>query len=110
MLCQQSRVAPCGCDLRLLDFPLIRSKLSVGVSIYGNGGMNTAYTANIPLFSAGPATFRAGVDLQQLFISPTIAFKVNAHNAVGVSLNIGCQKFAAQDWKTLKVFRKLRPT
>ena len=70
--------------------------LAIGVSIYGNGGMNTAYTTNIPLFSAGPTTFRAGVDLQQLFISPTIAFKANAHNAFGFSLNIGYQKFAAQ--------------
>jgi long-chain fatty acid transport protein len=40
------------------------SNLAFGVSIYGNGGMNTAYTTPIPLFSAGPTTFRAGVDLQ----------------------------------------------
>jgi long-chain fatty acid transport protein len=38
---------------------------------------------------------RAGVDLQQLFVAPTLAFKVNSHNAIGVSLNIGYQRFAA---------------
>ncbi len=71
------------------------TKLAFGVSIYGNGGMNTAYTTPVPLFS-GPTNFRAGVDLQQLFVSPTVAFKANAHNAFGVSLNIAYQKFSAQ--------------
>ncbi|MGA3086988.1 MAG: outer membrane protein transport protein [Terriglobales bacterium] len=70
-------------------------RLSLGVSIYGNGGMNTAYTTAIPLFSANPS-FRAGVDLQQLFVSPAVAFQANSHNAFGVALNIGYQKFAAQ--------------
>lgn len=74
---------------------LFNPKLAFGVSVYGNGGMNTAYTTPFPLFS-GPTTFRAGVDLQQLFVSPTVAFKANAHNAFGVSLNIAYQKFAAQ--------------
>jgi long-chain fatty acid transport protein len=57
--------------------------------------MNTAYTTPIPLFSGG-AGFRAGVDLQQLFASPTVAFKANAHNAFGIALNVAFQKFAAQ--------------
>jgi long-chain fatty acid transport protein len=54
--------------------------------------MNTAYTTPIPLFGS----LRAGVDLQQLFAAPTLAFKANAHNAFGVSVNIAFQKFAAQ--------------
>ena len=74
---------------------LLSPKLALGVSIYGNGGMNTAYTTFIPLFSGGTA-YRAGVDLQQLFVSPTVAFKANAHNAFGVALNIAYQKFSAQ--------------
>jgi long-chain fatty acid transport protein len=74
---------------------LFNPKLAFGISIYGNGGMNTAYTTPFPLFS-GPTNFRAGVDLQQLFVSPTVAFKANAHNAFGVSLNIAYQKFSAQ--------------
>ncbi len=74
---------------------LLNPKLAFGVSIYGNGGMNTAYTTAVPLIS-GPTNFRAGVDLQQLFVSPTVAFKANTHNTLGVSLNIAYQKFAAQ--------------
>jgi long-chain fatty acid transport protein len=74
---------------------LLNPKVAFGISLYGNGGMNTAYTTFIPLFS-GDTPYRAGVDLQQLFASPTLAFKANAHNAFGIALNIAFQKFAAQ--------------
>ena len=70
---------------------LFNPKLSIGVSMYGNGGMNTSYLNPIPLLGST----KAGVDLQQLFIAPTVAFKLNPHNAIGVSLNIGYQRFAA---------------
>lgn len=74
---------------------LLNPKVAFGISLYGNGGMNTAYTTFIPLFSGG-TPYRAGVDLQQLFASPTLAFRANAHNAFGIALNIAFQKFAAQ--------------
>jgi len=70
---------------------LFNPKLSLGVSMYGNGGMNTSYLNPIPLLGST----KAGVDLQQLFISPTLAYKLNPHHAIGVSLNIGYQRFAA---------------
>lgn len=90
---------------------LLNPRLSLGVSIYGTGGMNTAYTTAIPLFSVNPS-FRAGVDLQQLFVAPTIAFKANAHNALGIALNIGYQKFAAQglEISTIRLFPARRET
>jgi len=70
----------------------IGSRFSLGVSICGNGGMNTSYTTPIPLLG----TTLAGVDLEQLFVSPTAAFKFAAHQAVGVSLNIGWQRFSGE--------------
>jgi len=70
---------------------LVSSRFSLGVSICGNGGMNTSYTTPIPLLG----TTRPGVDLEQLFASPTAAFKVTEHQALGVSLNIGWQRFSA---------------
>jgi long-chain fatty acid transport protein len=84
---------------RLKDFAIpelgynhmLRSNMSVGISMYGNGGMNTSYFTAIPLLGAS----RPGVDLQQMFIAPTFAMKVSRHNAVGVSLNIGYQMFKA---------------
>jgi long-chain fatty acid transport protein len=70
---------------------LFSPKLSVGVSMYGNGGLNTSYRSPIPLLGSS----NAGVDLQQLFIAPTLAYKVTKHQGFGVSLNIGYQRFAA---------------
>src|ERR1039458_6714285 len=70
---------------------LIRPNLSFGVSVFGNGGMNTSYTTPIPLLGST----RAGVDLEQLFVAPTVAFKANSHNAFGASLNLGWQRFSA---------------
>lgn len=71
---------------------LVSPRLSIGVSICGNGGMNTSYTTPIPLLG----TTRAGVDLEQLFVSPTVAYKLSDHQAVGVSLNIGWQRFSGE--------------
>jgi long-chain fatty acid transport protein len=71
---------------------LFNPRLSFGVSIYGNGGMNTNYPNGVPLFG----TSRAGVDLEQLFVAPTVAYKPNEHNAIGASFNLGYQRFQAE--------------
>jgi long-chain fatty acid transport protein len=69
----------------------LNSDSAFGVAVYGNGGMNTKYSTNI-LGGSGDL----GVDLQQLFIAPTYAMKVNADNSVGVSLNLAYQMFKAE--------------
>ncbi|MBX3647217.1 MAG: outer membrane protein transport protein [Rhodocyclaceae bacterium] len=69
--------------------------MSLGVSVYGNGGMNTNYKNGIPLFDGVPPIARAGVDLSQLFIAPTFAYKINKNHAVGISLNLAYQRFKA---------------
>lgn len=71
---------------------LLRPNLALGVALYGNGGMNTSYTVPIPLLG----TSRGGVDLQQLFVSPTLAYKVDKHNSLGLAVNIAYQRFAAE--------------
>ena len=65
--------------------------MALGVSVYGNGGMNTNYKDGIPLFG----TSRAGVDLMQLFVAPTFAYKIDKNHAVGISLNLAYQRFKA---------------
>ncbi len=70
---------------------MLAPNMSVGVSVYGNGGMNTDYKDGIPLFG----TSRAGVDLMQLFIAPTFAYKLTKDHALGVSLNLAYQRFKA---------------
>jgi len=67
----------------------VRSRFSLGVSVFGNGGMNTTYLGGIPLFGSG----RAGVNLEQLFVAPTLAFHASKRNVFGVSLNLAYQRF-----------------
>ena len=65
--------------------------MSLGVSVYGHGGMNTDYKTAFPLFGSS----NPGVDLSQLFISPTLGYMVAPNHAVGVSLNLAYQRFKA---------------
>ena len=73
------------------------NKMTFGVSVYGNGGMNTQYN---PDTAGGVNLFgyadKLGVDLAQLLIAPTISYKVNDKNTVGASLILGYQRFKAQ--------------
>jgi len=70
----------------------INAKVATGVVVYGNGGMNTGY-------STLPRPFdptKVGVDYQQLFVSPTVSFKVGERNALGISANMVYHKFKAE--------------
>lgn len=82
---------------------MLRSDLSVGVSVYGHGGMNTTYPQGSFQCPTGPTTVAPanmlcgsgtlGVDLSQLIVAPTLAYKFNPQHAVGVSLLLGYQRF-----------------
>ncbi|HVP08011.1 MAG TPA: outer membrane protein transport protein [Burkholderiales bacterium] len=67
--------------------------LSGGVAVYGNGGMNTTYK-NSPFKGFG-GTDPAGVDLTQLFIAPTLAYKPTPNHSFGVSIIYAYQVFSA---------------
>ena len=69
----------------------LNEKVDVGVVVYGNGGMNTQYSVN-PGFGVG----KAGIDYQQMYISPTASYKLNDHVAVGASANFIYHKFKAE--------------
>ncbi len=71
---------------------MISNTMSFGVSVYGNGGMNTSYRGTIPQFGSTSA----GIDFSQLFIAPTVAWKLSETNSVGVALNIAYQKMSVQ--------------
>jgi len=72
---------------------MISADTSLGVSVYGNGGMNTQYNKNP--FAPFGANGNLGINLSQLFIAPTWAMKITPTNAVGVSLNLAYQMFSA---------------
>ncbi|PJI91640.1 long-chain fatty acid transport protein [Yoonia maricola] len=61
-----------------------------GVLIYGNGGLNTEYEAN-PFGGSSPY----GVNLEQLFISPSLAYQMNSEWALGIAPVLAFQRFSA---------------
>ncbi len=78
------------------EFGISRSfgqNLTLGLVVYGNGGMNTTYKTSP--FGAVGGTSPAGVDLLQMFIAPTLAYKPNPNHSFGVSLNFAYQRFSA---------------
>lgn len=91
---------------------MLNDTMSLGVTVYGNGGMNTDYgSANIPAATAcagfnpnGPAgapfnmlcgSGRLGIDLMQLVVAPTFSFKASADHSFGISPLLGYQRFKA---------------
>ena len=70
---------------------------TLGVSIYGNGGMNTEYDAAKTQFGAGIfGAGDAGVNLEQMFLNLSMAKKNSSNSAIGVSMIFVAQRFAAQ--------------
>jgi long-chain fatty acid transport protein len=83
---------------------------TVGLSIYGNGGMNSDYedgsaTVGAPVGAVPPGTTfnlpgtfgagKAGVDLAQLFFNVSYARKIDAKSSWGVSAILAYQRFSA---------------
>jgi len=84
---------------------------SVGIAVYGNGGMNSFYRNTDTPGNGG--TFGAagfggdgntGVDLMQLFVAPTYARKINDNVSVGVSAILAYQRFKAYGLETFGAF------
>ena len=79
---------------------MVRSDLSLGVTVYGNGGMNTSYPQGNFNCGAGAANMLCGsgalgVDLMQLVVAPTVEYKVAPRHSIGASLLLGYQRFKA---------------
>jgi long-chain fatty acid transport protein len=94
-----------------------RPDVAVGVTVYGNGGMNTDYPGGqLPSPGAcGPATGPGtgfnpapgpynlfcgngslGVDLSQLVVAPTLAWKFHPDHSIGVAPLLAYQRFAME--------------
>ena len=82
--------------------------LSLGVSVYGNGGINTTYgrafyreaLARIMGGSPGtpgfPRTGKIGVDFSQLFIAPNLAYRLTDKHTIGIAPIFSLQRFSAR--------------
>ena len=79
--------------------------VSLGVSVYGNGGMNTDFEGgqlNCSPFGGPPSANglcgqgRLGVDLMQLIIAPTVGWKLAPDHAIGIAPLFAYQRFRLQ--------------
>ena len=61
------------------------------LAVYGNGGMNTDYSGGIPGYGSG----HIGVDLEQLFVAPTLDYKITENHSIGISPLFALQRFKA---------------
>lgn len=80
----------------LPEFGYVRplsDNVSIGLTINGNGGMNTHYDDN-PFANFG-ASRPAGVDLKQVFIAPTVAVEFAEGHSLGLSPIVLVQGFRA---------------
>lgn len=76
-----------GGNLKLSD------KMAIGLSIYGNGGMNTEY----PVKTFGdPNSPSTGVNIEQMFGNISFAYNFSCNQSVGIAAIVGWQRFAAQ--------------
>lgn len=93
---------------------MVSPESSLGLTVYGNGGMNTDYPQgpfqcpNSPT-TAGPANMlcgsgKLGVDLTQLIVAPTMAYKMNPDHAIGAALLLGYQRFKVDGLQAFEQF------
>ena len=86
---------------------MVSPNMSLGITVYGNGGMNTDYPGGeIPgasacqNFNPGKPSYnllcgtgKLGVDLSQLIVAPTIAWRFNSDHAIGIAPLFAYQRF-----------------
>jgi len=78
---------------------------TIGVSVYGNGGMNSDYPASDT--PNGMGTFGAGdtgINMAQLFVNVSFAKKLNDKHAFGGSVILVGQRFMAKGLESFAAF------
>jgi len=83
-------IIPSGGFVRKLN-----DKMTWGMSIYANGGLNTSYDTIGNARNLYGFPDRLGVDLAQLVFAPTITYKLNERHTFGASLLVAYQQFKA---------------
>ncbi len=108
-------------------------RASWGLAMYGNGGMNTEYQRNSAVFAesqpgletecagtfgggaptasspntlgfCGQGASRAGVDMAQLFVAPSLSLRLGEQSAVGVAALAAANRFAVQGLSAFRQF------
>lgn len=80
---------------------MISPEMSLGVVMYGNGGMNTSYDSAL-FTNYGASSSPTGVDLAQAFIAFNLARKVTNSFTIGLSPVLAVQYFEAYGLEAFK--------
>jgi long-chain fatty acid transport protein len=87
----------------------LNERWAVGLSVYGNGGLNSTFRANAPNPNCGPGTRGEGLlcggtlssDIGQTFISPTVAWQPLSWLRLGLAPQIVWQSLEIQGFELL---------
>lgn len=79
---------------------MLTEELALGVTLYGNGGMNTDYPGSGFNCGQGESNMLCGmgslgVDLTQLIVAPTVTYRITPSQSIGVSPLLVYQQFEA---------------
>ena len=93
---------------------MINPNMAAGITVYGNGGMNTSYPQGNFQCPTPTGTFvpgnalcgsgKLGVDLSQLIIAPTLAYKVAPNHSIGIAPLFGYQRFKVEGMQLVAQF------
>lgn len=83
-----------------MDF---NERLSFGLAMVANGGMNTTYQPNFFTYGVNGSE-KLGVDMMQVLFPVTVAYKINEQNAIGFSLIPAVQTFMARGLQAFVAF------
>lgn len=72
---------------------MVDKNMAVGVTIYGNGGMNTDYPTQV---FYDPTTSRTGVNIEQLFAGASFSYEFTENHSLGVTALFIYQTFEAE--------------
>ena len=96
----------------------LTERLAWGVTLYGNGGLNTTYRGDngVPGSNAAPATCgtrpanfllgcgKLGLDIMQLVIAPGLAYQVAPGQVLGIAPLLTVQRFKAYGLQSFAAF------
>jgi long-chain fatty acid transport protein len=99
---------------------LLNDRSTIGIAVYGNGGMNTEYKSGsatlvdanptsptFGTYQSFPGTFgagNAGVNLEQMFFNFNAAYRVSEKHAIGGGLLVVGSRFRAQGLEQFAAF------
>lgn len=89
---------------------MLDDKSSLGITIGGNGGMNTEYDSAIfrnfsnPMAPSTQASSPTGIDLMQVLIGITYSRKITEQHSFGITPVFAIQSFEAQGLQPFKPF------